>query len=213
MTKPTMIDLAFLTRRFQIPTPDHIAVPAIADAVRKLLEVRAALDAQDKECQELDAKVTELRNRGAGHLTESLLADPFQQVDAPNEELEAAERAARDAWTTRAGLDGAAGLAMNAYVAAVDEHRATWQKSLAGKVTTGLTRITTAVRVLEDARDELAATLDVAEGLRQGAYTLKYNGPGNYAIPLSQAIDAAAQALAAATEQLEAIRAGEQAVT
>lgn len=147
--------------QINLPDFDRIPVPKTKAALQKAEDLRRAL-AQARLDQEA-ATAARFASYGADQerLGRLFAADPAAADVIPTEIQDATANAEKAALSRTGGLEAACVTAVAELRAAIEEEREVWKKIAVANASKGLTKLTTATRMAEAARQELLDSIGI----------------------------------------------------
>lgn len=180
----------------------RIPTPKVRAAFEHALKLKATLGEAMRERDAAAAAVTNVANAERIRLGDLYDADPDYHDDNLGEAVEEAQRQKRKSQERVDALVLAEQKAVVALREAITDERDLWQTIARADAKKALTKLATAVRMAEGARDDLAATLGVLRILETPGQLTPTLVPGGY--DLAPPIGGLREALAKATHELAA---------
>lgn len=202
----SIINARIADRHIILPSPERIPVPRTRDALERALAAKKKTAEAFRERDAADAAA-----RGAANVERARLSERYaddDDVDVDDDELgevvfEARRQAEKAQLKLTARLDRERA-AYGALVEAITAERDAWATIARADAKKALTRLATAVRMAEGARDDLEATLGVLRTVETPGKLTPSLVPDSYTIPIVSGVTGLRDALAKATHELEA---------
>ena len=198
----TIKSFTFAGAQIAMPDPERIPVKRTRDALEHCIELRGRIAEAFRARDSARAAVNAVENAERVRLGDLYFENADHHDEHLGEAVEAAERAARDAQSHLSGLTRAEGKALAALRHALTAEADAWAVIARQDAKKALTKLATAVRMSEAARDDLDATLGVLRMLEQTGQIKVEARRGSYEFSLNPGVTGLRDALAKAAAEL-----------
>lgn len=193
-----------------MPDLELIPIGAVRDAVIHIIAVREELTKASRAMLAADEAERIVREAEILRQGDMLAADPTAEIDDPTGEVDKAAKAARVARARVEALQRAGDLAVASLRATITGRRAAWAKKATSAASKALADLTTSIRLADEAREKLYASVGVLGMLRgfadspSGAPIAIQHRAYGYTFAVDAGMESLREALKLASDELDA---------